>query len=231
MRSTLAILAAFLLPAILIADDERERMSRTAFAFTINTPKVYKDSPAPAPTPSTYNGSSDALDEVNAYRAKRGLPPFQRDELLTQAAQKAASIRASKLIAGHLNSDFDCLPPGAQADAAGCGALEDSWGWGTCCSDENYAHAGAAWVRGSDGKRYMHLFVRSAGSTPVNGGSRVTGGARSSTSTGDGTCTTGSCSQEGMQTEQRQNYSPRQTGRIKLFNTRRGGSCSNGSCG
>lgn len=232
MRTALALLSAFIGAAALAAQDERERLTRTAFAFTRATPIVYGDSPAPAPAPS-YNGSRDAIDEVNAYRAKLGLAPFQRDELLTQAAQKAAEIRARRGIAGHLDSDFDCLPPGGQADAAGCGALEDSWGWGTCCMDGNYAHAGAAWVRGSDGKRYMHLFVRGAGSTPSNGGIRVTGTGTStrSTSTEGDTCTTGSCQQQGIQTEQRQYYAPRQTGRIRLFNSRRGGSCANGSCG
>lgn len=111
--------------------------------------------------PAVSNGSNDALAEVNAYRAKRGLPPFQHDPQLTKAALAAATKRAARGIHGHLpESDFSCLPIGATADAAGCGALEDSWGWGTCCMDDNYSHAGAAWVRGADGLRYMHLFVR-----------------------------------------------------------------------
>jgi len=111
--------------------------------------------------PATSSGSNDALAEVNAYRAKRGLPPFQHDPQLTKAALAAATKRAARGIHGHLpESDFSCLPIGATADAAGCGALEDSWGWGTCCMDDNYSHAGAAWVRGADGLRYMHLFVR-----------------------------------------------------------------------
>jgi len=109
---------------------------------------------------ASVEGSNDALDEVNAARARRGLRPFLPDPLLTQAAQRCAEIRAARRIHGHLSNDFAHLPPGAHADAAGCGALEPSWGWGTCCTYENHTYAGAAWVMGSDGRRYMHLFVR-----------------------------------------------------------------------
>jgi hypothetical protein len=164
-----------LVPATLIADD-RELLSRTSAATSKSV--ITKEPPGKEPASTVvknHNGSNDALDEVNEYRARLGLAPFIKDDLLTQAAQKAASIRAANLINGHLRSDFDCLPAGAQADAAGCGALDDSWGWGTCCATDSYTYAGAAWVRGSDGKRYMHLFVRSAGASPTNGGSRVVG--------------------------------------------------------
>ena len=102
----------------------------------------------------------DALDEVNAERARRGLRPFARDPSLTQAALACARQRAARRIAGHLPNDFAYLPAGTSATAAGCGALEPSWGWGTCCTYENHTYAGAAWVMGADGKRYMHLFVR-----------------------------------------------------------------------
>lgn len=102
----------------------------------------------------------DALAEVNAERAKRGLKPFLPDPNLNLAARRCASIRAQRRIAGHLSNDFSQLPPGTTARAAGCGALEDSWGWGTCCTYENYTYAGAAWVRGADNKRYMHIFVK-----------------------------------------------------------------------
>jgi hypothetical protein len=103
---------------------------------------------------------NEALAEVNAARAKRGLRPFLHDPMLTQAAQQCAQIRASRRIAGHLPNDFAYLPAGSTARSAGCGAMEPSWGWGTCCTYENYTYAGAAWVMGNDGKRYMHLFVR-----------------------------------------------------------------------
>jgi hypothetical protein len=114
-----------------------------------------------APTTATATGSDDALNEVNAARAQRGLKPFLPDPLLNQAAQACAKQRCARHIDGHLpESDFKYLPAGASASAAGCGALEPSWGWGTCCTYENYTYAGAAWVMGTDGKRYMHLFVR-----------------------------------------------------------------------
>ncbi|MGN6545204.1 MAG: hypothetical protein ACTHK7_09165 [Aureliella sp.] len=103
---------------------------------------------------------NDGLDEVNQARARKGLRPFQRDDGLTTAAASCAQIRASRRIAGHLPNDFKYVPAGTTARAAGCGALEPSWGWGTCCTYENYTFAGAAWVMGSDGRRYMHLFVR-----------------------------------------------------------------------
>ena len=113
-----------------------------------------------AASTTTAKGADDALDEVNAARARRGLRPFQPDPLLNQAARTCAEIRATNRIAGHLSSDFAHLPSGASARSAGCGALEPLWGWGTCCTYDNYTYAGAAWVMGADGKRYMHLFVR-----------------------------------------------------------------------
>lgn len=106
------------------------------------------------------NGADDALHEVNAERVRRGLRPYQPDPSLNHAAQSCARIRAANFIRGHLSNDFAYLPSGATASAAGCGALEPSWGWGTCCTYDNYTYAGAAWVMGTDGRRYMHLFVR-----------------------------------------------------------------------
>jgi len=102
----------------------------------------------------------DALAEVNAARARRGLPPFILDRGLEQAAQTCAALRAQYLLAGHTANDFAALPPGSAASAAGCGALEPSWGWGSCCTYDNYRYAGAAVVTGRDGRRFMHLFVR-----------------------------------------------------------------------
>jgi hypothetical protein len=107
--------------------------------------------------------SDDALDEVNAARARRGLPAYAKDEGLTAAAKAAADFRASHLVAGHVGGnlgDFAFLPVGSTAAAAGCGALDPSWGWGSCCTYDRYTTAGAAVTIGRDGKRYMHLFVR-----------------------------------------------------------------------
>jgi hypothetical protein len=113
---------------------------------------------------SPARGDEDALKEVNAKRATRGLPPFAYDAGLTQAAEAAAKFRAERLIFGHVSDtnlgDFRFLPPGVKADSAGCAAYEDRYGWMSCCTWEGYTAAGAAWARGADGKRYMHLFVR-----------------------------------------------------------------------
>src|SRR5262249_41577712 len=48
----------------------------------------------------------DALAEVNAARAARGLRPFLRDDDLTVAARTAAQYRARALCAGHTGNDF-----------------------------------------------------------------------------------------------------------------------------
>jgi hypothetical protein len=102
----------------------------------------------------------DALAEVNAARARRGLPPYQRDAALTQAAMGAAAFRASRLCGGHTSNDFAFLPRGTHAPAAGCAARGPRDGWGSCCTYDRRRFAGAAWAMGRDGRRYMHLFVR-----------------------------------------------------------------------
>ena len=101
-----------------------------------------------------------ALAEVNAARAARGLPPFVEDASLTAAAHGAARYRAANLMAGHTANDFAFVPSGSSASAAGCAAWEPGLGWGSCCTYERWTYAGAAWSLGSDGRRYMHLFVR-----------------------------------------------------------------------
>src|ERR1043166_3827495 len=103
---------------------------------------------------------SDALDEVNEARPRRGLPPFIKDAGLTAGAYSCAEFRAANLMAGHTRSDFAYLPSGASATAAGCAAWPPALGWGSCCWDGNYTYAGAAWAMGSDGRRYMQIFVR-----------------------------------------------------------------------
>ena len=61
---------------------------------------------------------------------------------------------------GHTPNDFGFLPPGTQARSAGCAAWPVGSGWGSCCTFDNYQFAGAAYCVGTDGKRYMHVFVR-----------------------------------------------------------------------
>jgi hypothetical protein len=112
----------------------------------------------------------DALAEVNAARAARGLPPFQRDDGLTAAAMRAADFRAERLLEGHSGNDFAFLPAGVGADAAGCAAWPQGMGWGSCCSWDSYSHAGAAVTVGRDGRRFMHLFVRHGGPTCSSAG-------------------------------------------------------------
>ncbi len=112
-------------------------------------------------TQVTFGGGAvDALDEVNAARAARGLPPFLRDEALTHGALQAARFRAQMRLEGHTMNDFQFLPPGANAGASGCAAWHPTLGWGACATYESYRSAGAAWSYGADGRRYMHLFVR-----------------------------------------------------------------------
>jgi hypothetical protein len=102
----------------------------------------------------------DALEEVNAARAARGLRPFIEDPDLTAGAINVADFRAERLMQGHTRNDFAGLPEGCRARAAGCAAWPPSLGWGACCTYENWTYAGAAWAMGRDGRRYMHLFVR-----------------------------------------------------------------------
>jgi hypothetical protein len=104
--------------------------------------------------------AEDALAEVNAARAARGLRPYVKDDNLTVGAKNVADFRAARLMAGHTGNDFAGLPAGCTAIAAGCAAWEPSWGWGACATYENHTYAGAAWSMGTDGRRYMHLFVR-----------------------------------------------------------------------
>lgn len=114
--------------------------------------------------PAVTRADEAALAEVNAKRATRGLPPYIYDAGLNQAAEAAAKFRAERLMFGHVMDtglgDMRFLPPGVKAATAGCAAYPDRYGWMSCCIWERHRYAGAAWVRGKDGKRYMHLFVR-----------------------------------------------------------------------
>jgi len=116
-------------------------------------------SPAPSAEPVGWS-AGDGLDEVNAKRAASGLRPFIRDEGLTQAARSCAEFRATHGLFGHTGNDFAFVPAGSSASSTGCAAYPAEYGWMSCCTYENYTYAGAAYVTGRDGRRYMHLFVR-----------------------------------------------------------------------
>lgn len=121
---------------------------------------ISNSSPAGAAIAANPSGAQEALDEVNATRAARGLPPYVRDPGLTQAAMTIAMQRAARLTQGHTANDFAGVPAGTTASASGCAAWPASMGWGSCCTYDRYTYAGAAWAIGNDGRRYMQLFVR-----------------------------------------------------------------------
>jgi hypothetical protein len=115
------------------------------------------------PPVSAADPGADALAEVNAKRAARGLRPFLPDAHLTAAARACAAFRAQHLMFGHVmtgRGDFGFLPPGVSCSATGCAAYPAGFGWMSCCVYDHHTYAGAAWVMGRDGKRYMSLFVR-----------------------------------------------------------------------
>lgn len=162
MRYVLLVAFSVLMAWPCDASDRRSRRQARSYATCSQGQCTQVGTVSATPTVATTGetSSTDALGEVNAERAKRGLAPYRNDPLLAQAAYTAATKRAAGLIAGHLPNDFACLPPGGSATTAGCAAWEPSWGFGACAMYDNYTYAGAAWVMGRDGRRYMHLFVR-----------------------------------------------------------------------
>lgn len=152
-----------LFPTIILLRDGKEVARRVGYASPAELKRWVDDPGKPAAKAvADDDGATECLEEVNRKRAARGLRPFLFDAKLTIAAKRCAIRRAASLCAGHTSNDFSALPAGANADAAGCAAWDGN-DWGACCTYEDYTYAGAAWVRGRDGKRYMHLFVRSGG--------------------------------------------------------------------
>jgi hypothetical protein len=160
MRIILSCLVALLLVTSVDAGGRRSRQRAAQNNVVWNSQPVVSSAPASVEATSHLKGSDDALAEVNEARAKLGLRAFVRDPLLTKAALLCAQQRAARNIHGHLpESDFTYLHQvGGQASAAGCGALDPSWGWQSCCWQENWTRAGAAWVMGPDNRRFMHIF-------------------------------------------------------------------------
>jgi len=142
--------------------------------------------------PQSHAQATDALDEVNAQRAARGLKPYIRDENLTQGAMAAAKFRADRLMFGHTASDHAHLPARTFERfrltniAAGCAAYPKSYGFMACAVYDNYTYAGAATVTGRDGKRYCQLFVADGPAASTHGSmfTRTTTTVRQSSSPG-----------------------------------------------
>ncbi|MFO0882621.1 MAG: hypothetical protein U0894_00260 [Pirellulales bacterium] len=63
----------------------------------------------------------DALEEVNAARAKRGLTPFAPDPKLNEAAKACAKIRATSFIEAHWRMILPICLRSAAATSGECG--------------------------------------------------------------------------------------------------------------
>lgn len=167
---------------------DRKSRGRGAWAWSVSANPPSAETTKPAVQKTETSECTDALEEVNKARASRGLPPFKHDAKLTQAALACARERASRGIHGHLESDFVHLPAGVSTNgvAAGCAALEPSWGWQSCCWDDpQYTTAGAAWVM-SGGLRYMHIFCQ-------NDSTQSAPQVYQHSTVSAGTCADGSC--------------------------------------
>jgi len=162
MRLMLALLVFATLATTAPAGPLRRRtvLRHRAATYTLNTPLGPVSRTTERTTIRGPGVTVDALAEVNAKRAARGLRAFVADPALTEAAKAAAAFRAANRIQGHTSNDFAFLPPGSAAHAAGCAAMEASWGFLSCCQWEGWTFAGAASVTGTDGRVYHHLFVR-----------------------------------------------------------------------
>lgn len=165
MRRT-TLLLALLIPAVVLGAEGQHLPNQTVKIDGRGGFVIVPDGQVPVvpdTSPKPTDNRDDALDEVNAKRATRGMRPYVRDEGLTIAARAAAKYRADRLMFGHVMQgagDFQFLPPGTNAASAGCAAYPASYGWLSCDIWESNKYAGAAWAPGRDGKRYMHIFVR-----------------------------------------------------------------------
>ena len=106
-----------------------------------------------ASTPATV--WADAMDEVNEWRRRSGLPPFVEDPAMTKFAAMKARYRAERnLRNGHQG------PRPLAGWQEGTGEAMPSWGWLTCETESAFQYAGAAMCVGSDGTRFMVLVCR-----------------------------------------------------------------------
>ena len=167
---------------------------------------------------ANVNAADDALHEVNAARAERGLPPYINDPVLAASAKAAAEYRAKYRRPGHLHvfiggveyNDFSFLPAGYQWYGPDDWSMIDSGcehpdypprDWAACCThDTEYTHAGAAFAYDANGRRYNHIFARPPRpTTPVSKAStsgvpfRPAALAPQGRGAGDSACADGQC--------------------------------------
>ena len=89
-----------------------------------------------------------AMDEVNYWRARNGLPPIKENMALTQFAQRKAEYRA---IHGYHNDHRGPVHP--ERTREGTGEAMPMWGWLTCCMEETCLEGGAGVAIGAGGER------------------------------------------------------------------------------
>lgn len=147
------------------------------------TPRPAQPMQAPPECPCTANGQpctcvdcccDQALTAVNQRRAARGLRPYILDPNLASGALGAARYRAQHGIVAHAANEYSFLAPGVMQwgppDRWGVrvglihGGTNDFDSMGptfmTCAMLDNYTYAGAATVRGADGRYFHQIFVR-----------------------------------------------------------------------
>ena len=126
-------------------------------AFKIPTPDTAPSFPVvqqpavhyPAVNPPQ---AGSAIAEVNAIRARSGLPPFIEDASLSAVAYQKASIQANRGAMGHPGGSMG----GARYEGVGMGPQ-----FIACYLRSNVGqYAGAATVRGANGQRYHCLLIR-----------------------------------------------------------------------
>jgi hypothetical protein len=99
---------------------------------------------------------ADVLQQLNARRARAGLPPFKPDAKLQMAAERSAQAQARS------GAMYHCLHIGSRS-GVGCASGSDPLGmrFNTCYAF-NYGggYAGAAAVVGRNGQTYYALDIR-----------------------------------------------------------------------
>lgn len=104
----------------------------------------------------------DGFDEVQEWRRRTGLPLFKEDPKMTKFAKMKASFRAERNLQ---NSHTGPKPQAGWVE--GTGEAKPMWGWLTCAIEDDYTHAGAGLVVGSNGVRYMVFVGRGGTGRPL----------------------------------------------------------------